>query len=73
MLAATARATGSAVLVVLMFLGWGLIIGALVDYVAAEFLSLSAGSRPWQVWGTLIGILIAAYPSFYWSGNPLFP
>jgi hypothetical protein len=73
MLAATARATGSALLVVLMFLGWGLIIGALVDYVAAEFLSLSAGSRPWQVWGTLIGILIAAYPSFYWSGNPLSP
>ncbi len=73
MLAATARATGSALLVVLMFLGWGLIIWALVDYVAAEFLSLSAGSRPWQVWGTLIGILIAAYPSFYWSGNPLSP
>jgi hypothetical protein len=71
MLAATSRATGRLLLVALMFLGWGLIVGALADYVGAEWLSLSPGSRHWQVWGTIIGIFIAAYPSFYWPGNPL--
>ena len=69
MLAKALGALGTAMLLLLMFAGWGLVILSVAGYTGSGW-GLSMNKHQ-QVWVAMVGLALCGYQTFYWFKAPM--